>query len=93
MLVKAKRPKKKQYTVLSVDGGGLRGAIPVAVLEALEGYVKQYIKDDVSSEKPKLDLEVYTVAAHYAATAGAELTTVGPHGEAWFRCASRHACS
>ena len=81
VLVKAKRPAVRRYTVLSVDGGGLRGAIPAAVLEALEEDIKEYIR----MKRGSLDLEVYTVAA------GAELTTVGPRGEAWFRYACKSA--
>ena len=90
--MKAKRTKKKPYTVLSVDGGGLRGAIPAAVLEGLEDYIKKYIKDDLCLGHKKLDLEVYTVVANCRATADPKLTTEGPHREAWFRCASSHAC-
>lgn len=93
ILVKAKRPGDKPYTVLSVDGGGLRGAIPVALLEALENHIKEYISDDVCSGKDTLDLDVYTVSAHYTDVAGVQLETTGPLEEDWFRCATRHVWS
>lgn len=49
LLVEAQ--KKRPYTVLSLDGGGVRGLIPATVLESFEKFAYEYVTDPANADK------------------------------------------
>ena len=59
LYVVARRKATATTTILSVDGGGLRGMLPASVLVTVEQRIKQVIKE----RRKYLELEIKTVRA------------------------------
>ena len=49
--VKEKHVREKIFTVLCIDGGGIRGLIPAVILAYIEQHIKCVIKEQLSNDK------------------------------------------
>ena len=58
VIVKAKQVREKLFTVLCIDGGGIRGIIPAVILSYIERQMECLIKERLSDGSEKEQLRI-----------------------------------